>query len=143
MKYRKYLTCNYISWNGFNNLHTSTHKINKTHIIFYLRNDNRMTLELPPSSQPWPGTVPGSKSDTPELAPTCKRSRTPKDETVGVWKLGSVLFKCWFGNSLQSHPGIIIRSPKPSLSFLFIDNIWKNGNWFNFSWINILLFSWK
>ena len=134
LKYRKSLTYNYGGWNGLRTLHTSTPKINKIPFIFYLRNDNRMTLELPCSFQPWPRTVPGSKSDPPKMAPTCTRSRTRKGEDVVVWKSGSVFLKMLVGKfSPIPFKKLIMRSPNPSLGFVLIDNLWKKGTWFNFS----------
>ena len=65
-------------------------RINKTLTISNLKNDNLIALELSRSSQQWLEIVPGSSLDSPELAPTCKWSSTPKGGFLWFGKSGSV-----------------------------------------------------
>ena len=49
------------------NLHTQIPSINKSIERYDLYLDNRITWELPHSTQPWPKTIPILNSDPPEM----------------------------------------------------------------------------
>ena len=66
-------------------LHTQAHNIYKNIDNFDLRYVNQITWELPHSTQPWLGTVPGFNPDPPELVPTCKQLRAPKGKASPIW----------------------------------------------------------